>query len=71
MKLQKHTMQFRLNGKLTQFTIEHNLPNTHGMDIDNAIENWANRTKEYTAESLCNYIKSKDGSNTIICNPIN
>ena len=41
------------------------------MDINNAVESWANRTKEYTAESLCKYIKSKDGSNTIICNPIN
>ncbi len=71
MKLQQNTIQFRVNGKLTQFTVEHNLPNTHGMDIDNAIENWANRTKEYTAESLCEYIKGKDGSNTIICNPIN
>jgi hypothetical protein len=43
-----------------EFKIYTNLPKIKGMRIEDAIDNWAVRTKEYTAESLCVYVMSKE-----------
>jgi len=43
-----------------RFSVVHNLSETRGLDISAAVENWVERTREFTAKSLCNYIKSKD-----------
>jgi hypothetical protein len=47
-----------VKGKI-QFDIYHNLPDTPGLSLSDAISNWVVRTKKYDAASLCNYINSK------------
>lgn len=44
-----------------------NLPETFGMSIDGAVENWLMRTKDFSVKSFCDYVESKDS--TIICLP--
>ena len=43
-----------------KFTVVHNLPDVPGLRIQDAIANWEVRTSKYTAESLINYINSKN-----------
>ncbi len=42
-----------------EFVVYQNLPDTPGLSINDAIDNWSIRTKKYTAASLCNYIARK------------
>jgi hypothetical protein len=56
MKLAKNDVRFKVEGKQIEFSIVHNLLQD---DFRIAFDSWAMRTKKYTAESLCNYIKSK------------
>ena len=53
-------VRFTLRKSLIRFKIYHNLPETSGMNIEGAIDNWTARTKVFTAQSLCDYILSKD-----------
>lgn len=57
MKLQKADIKLS-NGK--KFSIIHNLQNSFGLNIECALECWLARTEKYTAQSFCDYIKSKD-----------
>lgn len=43
----------------TKFSICHNMPDTFGLRIDDALPNWLARTKVYTAQSFVDYIMSK------------
>jgi hypothetical protein len=45
--------------KSKELTIEHNL-DEYGMSLEAAVESWHIRTKDHTAQSLCEYIKGKD-----------
>lgn len=60
-QLQKSEIQLS-NGK--KFCIIHNLPDFR-LDIDAALQNWLARTDEFTDESFCKYIRSKDPVNII------
>ena len=62
MKLTNTTVKFNLNKKPIEFNIIHNLPEIKGLNIKGAIRNWLARTKIFTVESLCEYIKSKGNS---------
>lgn len=53
-------VRFKLRNSVIRFKIYHNLPKTFGMNIEGAIDNWLSRTKVYTAQSLCDYILSKN-----------
>lgn len=63
MKLLKGDIQFTVkqNGKKEKikFSVIHNLPETPGLSLMDAVENWLIRTKKYTAKSLCKYVKNK------------
>jgi len=59
-------IRFKVEDISISFDVYHNLPNTKGLSIDDAVENWVNRTKKYTAKSLCKYINDKS-----LCNYIN
>lgn len=59
MQFYKADVKFKVKGKPVQFSVIHNLPDVFGLSFDNALDNWIVRTKEYTAESLCQYIMSK------------
>ena len=61
MKLQADTIDL---GNDTSFKIYHNL-RSFGLSIDAALANWLFRTDTYTAESFCEYVKSKDPINII------
>ena len=43
------------------------MPNGFGLSLSEAVENWAVRTDDYTAKSLCDYIASKNTG--YICRP--
>lgn len=53
-------VRFKVKKSLIRFKIYHNLPTTFGMNIEGAIDNWLSRTHVFTAQSLCDYILSKD-----------
>lgn len=53
-------VRFKVKNSLIHFKIYHNLPETFGMNFEGALDNWLSRTKEYTAQSLCDYILSKE-----------
>lgn len=44
-----------------KFDAIHNLK-SFGIDIDDAVINWAHRTKKFTAASFCKYVLSKNES---------
>jgi len=56
MKLSEGEIKFDVNGKPVAFKIVHNL----GESIVNAVNNWVYRTTEHTAQSLIEYIESKN-----------
>lgn len=45
-----------------RFIVEHNLEDL-GLSIESALNNWLARTTEFTPDSFCEYIKSKDPIN--------
>lgn len=49
-------ISFKVDGEPVAFTIYHNTIDF----ISDALTSWLYRTEEYTAESLCEYIKSKN-----------
>lgn len=58
--LQKANIEFNVDGKPVKFSVIHNLPANFGLNIDGAVDNWLARTEEYTAQSLVDYINSKN-----------
>jgi hypothetical protein len=52
-------LRSKSRGKI-EFKIVHNLPEIPGMSFEDAVNNWAHRTSDLTAESLCTYINEKD-----------
>jgi len=56
----KGDVKFNLGKKPISFSIYNNLPNVPGLRLEDAVTNWLARTDEYTDESLCAYIMSKD-----------
>lgn len=52
-------IKIKVGGKEVILEIVHDLPETFGMSIQNAVDNWLIRTDDYTAQSLCDYIKAK------------
>ncbi len=43
-----------------KFYIYHNLPETHGLSINDAFQNWIVRTKNYNEKSFVDYVLSKN-----------
>lgn len=60
MKITETIISFKRGKKRHAFSIYHNLPNDFGLNIQCAFDNWLVRTDEFTPESLCEYIESKD-----------
>lgn len=52
-------INFKENGKRRKFKVKHNLDKMR-LSIDSAFINWSARTKDYSIESFCEYVKSKD-----------
>lgn len=60
MKIRKVYVGFSVGDDETKsFTIYHNLPDTAGLSLLDAVNSWLARTNKFTAKSLCDYIKSK------------
>jgi hypothetical protein len=66
MKLVKSDIEFKVNGKLTKFSIYNDLPTTGMITIENALASWIPRTTQHTAKSFVAYIKSKDLRFTVL-----
>lgn len=64
MTYNNHIIKFKLRGKPIVFNVWHNLIEL-GLDIEAAFVNWSVRTKEFTEQSFCEYVMSKDIS--IVC----
>ncbi len=58
-------------GKVISFKVKHNLGKNFGVSIDGAFDNWYYRTKDYSVQSFCEYVKSKQKffDETIVCEP--
>ena len=53
------TLQLHKDGRpWKQFEIVHNI-DSYGMDIQNALDSWIARTKNFTDVSFCEYVLSK------------
>jgi len=65
--LMNTTIKFKVGKKSVQFDVEHNLPDISGLSMSDAVTNWVHRTDDYTAESLSEYINSKDSGH--YCQP--
>ncbi len=59
-KLTISDIEISVEGEEIKFTLYHDLPNITGLSLQDAVDNWIPRTLEYTAESLCKYIMSKN-----------
>ena len=64
-KFFKSDVQFNVGKKQVKFSIIHNMPETHGLSFNDALNNWLPRTNDYTAQSLIDYINSK-GTGVIV-----
>lgn len=60
MGLMKSDVSFEVYNESISFSIVHNMPEIKGLSFNDALNNWLARTTEYTAESLCKYVKSKN-----------
>lgn len=58
-------ISFNIDGMPRMFKVYHNLSPQFGLSIENAVESWLVRTKQFTVKSFCKYVQSKDP--TIIC----
>lgn len=61
-------VQFKVGGKPHKFSVINNLPGTFGLSLEGAVDNWLARTDDYSADSFCKYVTSKDSS-IICCKP--
>jgi|GEM_PF-7129256 len=52
-------IQFNMNGQPVSFTIIHDLPDEPGQNIDDCLQSWLARTEDHSADSLCDYIRSR------------
>jgi len=59
-KVTRSEVSFKANGKQISLVVIHDLPNKPGLSIEDALQNWLARTVDYTSESLCKYILSKN-----------
>ena len=66
MGLIKSDVSFEVNGVLVSFSIVHDLPDTPGLSFDDALQNWLARANEFTAESFCKYVLSKNTGHTVL-----
>jgi hypothetical protein len=65
MILEHSTIKFKVSGVDVQFDIWHNLPDTFGLSITDAVNSWVYRTDDYSSKSFCEYVLEKD--RTLIC----
>jgi hypothetical protein len=59
-KLTRSQITFKVDGVPHELDIVHNLPNQFGLSIENALDNWLARTKDYTEEAFIKYINDKN-----------
>jgi hypothetical protein len=59
-KVTRSEVSFKVNEKPISFVVIHDLPNVRGLSFDDALNNWLVRALDYTPESLCKYILSKN-----------
>lgn len=60
MSLMKSDVSFEVDGNPVSFSVVHNMPEIKGLSFEDALINWLNRTTEFTVESFCSYVRSKD-----------
>lgn len=65
------TVHFEVDGKPVDFTIEHNLSD-FGLNLEDAVINWTARTSNFTAISLCRYVRGKQRilGSKVICKEV-
>lgn len=63
MRIKQSDIHFQVDGKQCYFSVWHDLPDTPGLRIEDAVDNWFARIEnpdDITAQNLCNYINNKD-----------
>jgi len=61
-------VQFYVNKVRHKFRVLNNMPDTHGLSLNDAVDNWVHRTDDFSAQSFCDYVNSK-GTGFICCLP--
>lgn len=59
-KLKSSTISFEVNGVPFEFTVFHTLPDVFSLSMSDAVNSWVHRTNDYSEQSLCDYINSKN-----------
>ena len=59
-KLIKQRIKFTENNRKYIYDVEHNLPNVFGQSLQCAVDVWRTRTKDFSLQSLIDYIDSKN-----------
>lgn len=65
-KLISTSIKFLMDNEEYEFNVRNNL-HEYGLNMEVAVESWLVRTKNYTVQSLCDYITSKDPN--VLCLP--
>lgn len=60
MKITESHISFKVGKKKYEFKVYNDLPLAFGLNIECALDNWLSRTDDYSPESLCNYVTSKN-----------
>lgn len=60
MKITESHISFKVGKKKHEFKVYNDLPETFGLNIECALDNWLARTDDYSSESLCDYVTSKN-----------
>ncbi len=58
-QLERAYIGFNVGKERVEFTVIHNI-HSYGQSIESALDNWLARTDEYTVDSFCEYVESKD-----------
>jgi hypothetical protein len=59
-KIIETEIEFDVDGEKVEFKIYNDLPTIRGLSIEDAVMNWIPRTRDYTPESLVDYIMDKN-----------
>lgn len=59
-ELKLATIEFVANEVKYKFEVVHDMPNTFGLSLKDAVHNWVSRTDSFKLNSLIKYINSKE-----------
>ncbi len=65
-EIEQVDISYQVSGTDIKFSIVHKMPKQFGLSFKNAFNSWFYRTKKHTAQSLCEYVISKNSDTFIM-----